>query len=134
MDPTVLEASARKLPPVDAQVVQEYLDSLGERQQREQILGNLAAVVVHRQNVPESAELIAGIAGTKGVWVSTQQTEQGLLSSGPSGRGSRRRGYEFTVHPDSIKRLDTGQAVVITPGADQKPTITNIHHPDEAQQ
>ena len=109
------------------------LKTVGDGALREQILGNLAGIIAHRQNVPESAELIAGIAGTKPVWVSTQQTEQGLLTSSPSGRGTRRRGYEFTVHPDHIKRLDVGQAVLITPGSTQKPTITNIHHPGQAQ-
>jgi conjugal transfer pilus assembly protein TraD len=100
---------------------------------REQVLGNVAAVIAHRQNVPESAELIAGVAGTKPVWVTTQQTQDGLLSSGPSGTGSRRRGYEYAIHPSQIKGLGTGQAAVITPGSTQKPTITNIHHPGEAE-
>ena len=35
MDPIELEASARKIPPEDAKVIQKYLDSLGERQRRE---------------------------------------------------------------------------------------------------
>jgi conjugal transfer pilus assembly protein TraD len=100
---------------------------------REQVLGNVAAVIAHRQNVPESAELIAGVAGTKSVWVTTQQTQDGLLNSGPSGQGSRHRGYEYTIHPSQIKALATGQAAVITPGSTQKPTIANINHPDEAQ-
>jgi hypothetical protein len=61
---------------------------------REQVLANVATVIAHRQNVPESAELIAAMAGTKPVWITTQQTGEGLIASGPSGRGSRRRGYE----------------------------------------
>jgi hypothetical protein len=32
---------------------------------RDQVLGNVSALVAHRQNVPESAELIAGVAGTR---------------------------------------------------------------------
>ena len=58
---------------------------------RDQVLGNLDALIGHRQNVPESAELIAAIAGTKAAWVTTEQTESGGLGRGPSGRGSRRR-------------------------------------------
>jgi conjugal transfer pilus assembly protein TraD len=98
---------------------------------REQTLGNVATVVAHRQNVPESAELIAAMAGTKPVWVTTQQTEQGLIGGGPTTRGSRRRGYEYEIHPSRIKRLATGQAVVITPGTGQRPVIARMCHPSE---
>jgi hypothetical protein len=96
---------------------------------REQTLGNVAAVIAHRQNVPESAELIADMAGTKPVWVTTHQTTQGLIGSGPSGRGSRSRGYEYEIHPSRIKRLVVGDAVVITPGSG-RPSIAQMYHPN----
>jgi type IV secretory pathway TraG/TraD family ATPase VirD4 len=108
------------------------LKSVGDGALREQTLGNVSTVIAHRQNVPESAELIAAMAGTKAVWITTQQTEQGLIAGGPSGRGTRRRGYEFEIHPGHIKQLRTGQAVVITPGSGQ-PTIAQICHPQEAR-
>jgi type IV secretory pathway TraG/TraD family ATPase VirD4 len=107
------------------------LRSVGEGALREQTLGNVETLIAHRQNVPESAELIAEMAGTKAVWITTQQTEQGVIGSGPSGRGTRRRGYEFEIHPSQIKRLSTGEAVVITPGAGQ-PSVARICHPSEA--
>ncbi len=107
------------------------LKSVGDGALREQTLGNVATVIAHRQNVPESAELIAEMAGTKAVWITTQQTEQGLIGSGLSGRGTRRRGYEFEIHPTRIKQLWTGQAVVITPGSGA-PAIAQICHPREA--
>ena len=107
------------------------LKSVGDGALREQTLGNVASVIAHRQNVPESAELIAAMAGTKPVWVTTQQTEQGLIAAGPSGRGSRRRGYEFEIHPSRIKQLGIGEAVVITPGSG-RPTIAQICHPQDA--
>jgi hypothetical protein len=87
----------------------------------------------HRQNVPESAELIAAMAGTRAAWITTQQTEDGFFTAGPSGRGSRRRGYEYEIHPSRIKALQTGEAAVITPGSG-KPTIAQILHPHEAHQ
>jgi conjugal transfer pilus assembly protein TraD len=99
---------------------------------RDQVLGNVEALIAHRQNVPDSAETIAKVASSKPIWVTTQQTEDHLLGHGPSGRGSRRRDYEYEVHPSRIQQLYTGQALVITPGAGQRPTITNIHHPSEA--
>jgi hypothetical protein len=67
-----------------------------------------ATVIAHSQNVPEPAELIAAVAGTKPIWVTTRQTEDGLLTAGPSGRGSRRRGYKYEIHPSVLKRLQTG--------------------------
>jgi conjugal transfer pilus assembly protein TraD len=109
------------------------LNATGEEGLREKVLANVETVIAHRQNVPESAELIAAMAGTKAVWVSTEQTEDGLLASGPSGKGSRRRGYEFQIHPSRIKRLGTGQAVVITPGAEQAPAVVLVHHPGEGR-
>jgi type IV secretory pathway TraG/TraD family ATPase VirD4 len=97
---------------------------------REQVLGNIATLIAHRQNVPESAELIAAMAGTKPVWVTTQQTED---AGGASGKGSRRRGHEYEVHPSRIKRLGTGQAVIITPGAEQAPVLVRVNHPREVR-
>jgi conjugal transfer pilus assembly protein TraD len=112
---------------------QELADlAVGEGKLKEQTLGNVAAVIAHRQNVPESAELIAQMAGTTPRWITTQQTERLLFGSGQSGRGSRRRGYEFEIHPSRIKQLHTGQAVVVTPGAGQ-PVIAHVHHPSQAR-
>jgi type IV secretory pathway TraG/TraD family ATPase VirD4 len=96
---------------------------------RDQILGNLDAVIAHRQNVPESAELIAGIAGTKPAWVTTEQTTHAGLTRGPSGQGTRRRGYEYTLHPSHLKTLQTGQAAVLTPGSPEQPRTAQMVHP-----
>jgi conjugal transfer pilus assembly protein TraD len=41
----------------------------------EQVLGNVETVVAHRQSVPDSAELIARIAGTRPAWSSTEQLD-----------------------------------------------------------
>jgi conjugal transfer pilus assembly protein TraD len=108
------------------------LKNTGDGALREQTLGNVETVIAHRQNVPESAELIAAMAGTRPAWITTQQTDESLIASGPSGRGTRRRGYEFEVHPSLIKQLATGHAAVITPGT-SKPTTAHIHHPSEAR-
>jgi type IV secretory pathway TraG/TraD family ATPase VirD4 len=108
------------------------LKSTGDGALREQTLGNVETVNAHRQNVPESAELIAAMAGTRPAWITTQQTDEGLIGTGPSGRGTRRRGYEFEIHPSHIKQLPTGEAIVITPGTG-KPVSAHIHHPHEAR-
>ena len=104
------------------------LKSVGEGL-REQVLGNVATLIAHRQNVPESAELISAIAGTKPVWIATEQTEDLLLGTGRSGRGTRRRGYEYHLHPSRIKQLPTGWAAVLTPGSGASSEIAQIHHP-----
>lgn len=100
---------------------------------RDQVLGNIQALVAHRQNVPESARLVAEVAGTRPVWVTTQQTGGGLLGSGPSGRGSRRREHDYEVHPSVVKRLPTGRALLVTPSQTQIPTVVRVHHPSEAR-
>jgi conjugal transfer pilus assembly protein TraD len=113
---------------------QEFADMriIGDGVLRDQVIGNLASVIAHRQTVPESAEMIAQIAGSKPVWLTTQQIQHAAFGSPESGRGSRRRGYEYNIDPNIIKDLQTGEAAVITPGTDQAPTIAHMHHPDEA--
>jgi conjugal transfer pilus assembly protein TraD len=77
---------------------------------RDQIVGNTAVKIAHRQDVPSSAQTVAQMAGTVRVWEETQQLG-GPLSHG---RGTRREVEQFVVHPNEIKSLRTGEAVVIT--------------------
>jgi type IV secretory pathway TraG/TraD family ATPase VirD4 len=110
------------------------LKAAGQDALRDQVLGNVEALIAYRQNVPESAELIAATAGTRPAWITTQQTSAALLGAGATGGGSRRRGEEPIVHPTRVKQLARGQAVVIAPGSDQAPVVAQIHHPSEAHQ
>jgi hypothetical protein len=71
---------------------------------RDQILGNLSTLIAHRQVVPESAELIASIAGTEGAWRSSRHND---------GRRTITRAREPIVHPDAIKALVCGWAAVL---------------------
>jgi conjugal transfer pilus assembly protein TraD len=107
------------------------LRGVGSGALREQTLGNITALIAHRQNVPASAELIAAMAGTTPRWIATQQTEDRLFGSTRSGKGSRRRAYDFEIHPNRIKSLRTGQAVVLKPG-DGHPSVVQINSPDRA--
>lgn len=95
----------------------------------EQVIGNLATVIAHRQNMPDSAEMIAQIAGTRGAWITTHKTNHFLV---PSQTGTRTRGREFRIHPDQIKQLPIGTAAVIVPGNQDEPRITRMMHPREA--
>lgn len=94
---------------------------------RDRILGNLDVLVSHRQVVPDSAELVAAIAGTRGAWITTHQTGNGIGAI-RTGLGSRTRGREYGIHPDEIKGLGVGEAAVIVPRLDIA-TITRIFHP-----
>jgi hypothetical protein len=60
------------------------LKSVGDGSLRDQTLGNITTLIARRQNVPESADLIAAIAGTRPAWVTTQQTDAALLGTGPA--------------------------------------------------
>jgi type IV secretory pathway TraG/TraD family ATPase VirD4 len=94
-----------------------------------QVGGNIEVLLCGRQNMPASAELVAAIAGTRGAWITTQQTHApaaGLLT----GLGSRSRGREYVVHPDTIKSLDVGEFVVIEPRVGRA-VIVRVFHPDE---
>jgi type IV secretory pathway TraG/TraD family ATPase VirD4 len=99
----------------------------------DQVLGNITTLIAHRQVVPDSAEEIAAIAGTRGTWVHTQRTDHRPNAHGSDGdTGTRTRGREFAVHPDEIKQLQTGWALVACPGRTQ-PRITRMLHPEDAR-
>jgi conjugal transfer pilus assembly protein TraD len=82
----------------------------GQERLLEQVLGNLSTLIAHRQVVPDSAELLARLAGTRGAWDT---------SLGSGGQCTRRRVREYTLHPDRITRLPRGYAAVLalSPGA-----------------
>jgi hypothetical protein len=90
-------------------------------------------LIAHRQVVPDSAEQIAAIAGTHGTWVHTQRTDHRLNGAyGGQDTGTRTRGREFAIHPDEIKQLRTGWALVACPGRTQ-PRISHMLHPENAR-
>jgi type IV secretory pathway TraG/TraD family ATPase VirD4 len=81
---------------------------------RDQVLGNTAVKLAHRQDVPASALTIAQMAGTQRAWDETERIGSGLLGDRHAGRGTRRQVEQFVVHPNEIKSLPTGRAVLIT--------------------
>jgi type IV secretory pathway TraG/TraD family ATPase VirD4 len=76
----------------------------GRERLLEQILGNLSVLVAHRQVVPDSAELIASLAGTKGVWKTSQHS---------NGSITRARGRAKVLDATELMRLPRGRAAVI---------------------
>lgn len=71
-----------------------------------QVVGNCNNFILHRQNSPEDAEIMASIIGTRN---STQYTVQ-VKENEPTDMGTLKQVKEFIVHPDDIKRLGTGEA------------------------
>jgi conjugal transfer pilus assembly protein TraD len=81
---------------------------------RDQVLGVTAIKIVHRQDVPASTQTVAQMAGTEQVWERTYQLGRGPLGGHSTSRGTRRQVERFVVHPNEIRTLPTGQAVLIT--------------------
>jgi conjugal transfer pilus assembly protein TraD len=90
----------------------------------DQVLGNVQTIVAHRQSVPDSAELIARIVGTRIVWSRSEQLSHGLAT----GRATRTEAREYVIHPDVIKALAPGTAAVAVAGSGDC-TLTRIFHP-----
>jgi hypothetical protein len=96
---------------------------------RDQVLGNTAIKLAHRQDVPSSAQTIAQLAGTEEVWEETQRIG-GPLGAGARGGGTRRRAEQFIVHPNEIKTLRTGEAVLISKLQPTRPKTIRIMPPE----
>lgn len=103
---------------------QELADLLLTPGLQDQILGSSGLTLAHRQNVPSSAETIAKLTGTQTTWEHTWQTDAttGLLTMltgkpgqpNETGLGTKREVEQFRIHPNTIKELPTGHAVLIT--------------------
>jgi type IV secretory pathway TraG/TraD family ATPase VirD4 len=70
----------------------------------EQVMGNLSTLIAHRQVVPDSAELIARLAGSRGAWRATLRDD---------GSSTRTRTREGILEPGEVMRLGRGWAAVI---------------------
>ena len=75
---------------------------------RRQIFQNCNNVIVQRQNDPSDAEELANIIGTEESYQLTHQ----ITDEGATGVGSARAVKRYKRHPDEIKSLKVGQAIV----------------------
>jgi hypothetical protein len=97
---------------------------------RDQILGSTAVKIVHRLDVPSSAKMMAELAGTETVWEFSHQLEHHpLFGDRESGRSTAREVERLLVHPNVIKSLPTGQAVVITKVPETKVRVVKTAPP-----
>jgi type IV secretory pathway TraG/TraD family ATPase VirD4 len=88
------------------------LDRAG-RGLRDQVLGNTAVKIAHRQDVPESALTVAKLAGTVRVWERSYQERSGSLGAGGQLTTSARLTERYAIEPEQVRSLETGDAVVI---------------------
>jgi TraM recognition site of TraD and TraG/Helicase HerA-like C-terminal len=105
-------------------------ESKGADTLTEQLLTNMTYSVVHREVVPDAAELLAGVVGTQPSWTTTQRIGGPLKKSWfETPEGTRTRTREFVVLPDEFKRLRTGEAVLINPTAKVTGEIVRVYPP-----
>lgn len=80
----------------------------------EQVVENCNSYIIHRQNSALNAEKLASVIGTDDSYELTYQVqERGIFFTGRTGLGSMRQTREFIIHPDEIKRLGTGEAILV---------------------
>jgi Type IV secretion-system coupling protein DNA-binding domain len=89
----------------------------------EQVLGNLTSVIAHRQAVPESAELIARLAGSRGAWRTSVSSD---------GRSTRTRVSEHLISPEEVMSLPRGHAAVIRLSSPRGASIARMHSPGQS--
>ncbi len=80
---------------------------------RDQILGNTALKIAHRQDVPESAAAVARLAGTVRVWEQSYQRRPGPHSVASEVSTSARLVDRYRIEPDQVSTMGTGEALVV---------------------
>jgi hypothetical protein len=78
-----------------------------------QVIGNTNVKIVHRQDVPDSAEYLSNVVGTHKVLVKTTMTEEKLLGNMSKLMGTVREDEELVIHPNVLKNLRQGEAMLI---------------------
>jgi hypothetical protein len=80
-------------------------------------IDNAELLVIHRQAVPDAAELLASVGGTEEAWEHTHKVSDaaGLrLGWDETGDRARRLTDRFRAHPNMIKQLGRGEAIVVS--------------------
>lgn len=77
------------------------------------LMGNTSTLYAFLQKRPDSAELIAGVAGTQPLTEETVQTNRALFVDMATGMKSRKTVEGFVIHPNVVKRLRVGSCVCV---------------------
>lgn len=102
------------------------LEIAGGEELVNQIVGNTNVKIVHRQDVPDSAEYIAGVVGTHIIYRKSLNTEESLIGKRPTGEGTVSDEEVYVIHPNTLKMLGRGQAVVIRKIPDLLVDLTQV--------
>jgi hypothetical protein len=73
----------------------------------EQVLGNLSTLIAHRQIVPDSAEFVSALTGSRGVWKTSRSSD---------GRWTRTRTSAPLLSAELVRGLPDGCAAVVDLG------------------
>jgi hypothetical protein len=92
----------------------------GRERLLEQVLGNLSVLIAHRQVVPDSAELIASVAGTRGTWRVSRHSE---------GKTTRTRTRAQVLEAERVMSLGCGWAAVLVLGDGASVRVTRVSSP-----
>ena len=93
---------------------------------RDQVLGNTAIKIAHRQDVPASAETVARLAGQIKAWDVSYHGQAGPLGLNTRTSTSSRLVDRFTVEPEQVRTLRTGEAVVIVKSPQPSARVTRV--------
>jgi type IV secretory pathway TraG/TraD family ATPase VirD4 len=95
---------------------------------RDQILGNTALKIAHRQDVPESAERVARLAGTRRVWEESYQRRSGGArgADATSVSTSARMVERYRIEPEQVSTMGTGEALVVIKSPRTSAHVTRI--------
>jgi conjugal transfer pilus assembly protein TraD len=93
---------------------------------RDQVVGNTAFKLVHRQDVPASARMVAQMAGTERRWEEARQVGGGFFGGSWGARGTRRQVDRFILDPNEIMSLRTGEAAMISKLRGGRPRIVRV--------
>ncbi|HET9720630.1 MAG TPA: TraM recognition domain-containing protein [Solirubrobacteraceae bacterium] len=97
---------------------------------RDQVLGNTAVKIAHRQDVPRSAETVAQLAGTVRGWERSYSVRRsGRWGGERVEQGSLRQVDRYVVEPDRVRSLQTGEAVVIVKTPVSRAQVTRVVRP-----
>ena len=80
----------------------------GQEHLADQVLGNVSALVAHRQVVPDSVDLIVRLSGTAGGWSAAHRSD---------GSATRTRVSEPVLDGEELRTLARGVAAVLLTGA-----------------
>jgi type IV secretory pathway TraG/TraD family ATPase VirD4 len=100
---------------------------------KDQVLGNTAVKIAHRQDVPRSAETVARLAGTVRDWERSYSVRAGRWGGERVEQGSLRQVERYLVEPDRVRSLRRGEAVVIVKTPSARAHVTRVLPPRTAR-